>query len=296
MYQKQVNQLEKDVTLFYKEIDEDKNDKLKRREQLTKHENTIYLAKSKINEAYNMAIEFAIENYNKPLPISLSQARNEVVKLQSTLNNLGAINMEAIQELDIKKERYEKLYSQQQELINARERINEAIIRLDEKAIFEFDQLINNLNKELPKTFYYLFGGGNCEIRYSNPEEKLTSGIEVFASPPGKNIGNLNLLSGGEKALVALSVLFSILKVSSFPLVVLDEAESALDLANVERFANIIKNSSDQTQFLIITHREGTMVKCDKLIGATMQTKGVTKMLSVSLHQAKDMAEEIESQ
>ncbi|AAP56520.1 Chromosome segregation ATPase SMC [Mycoplasmoides gallisepticum str. R(low)] len=296
MYQKQVNQLEKDVTLFYKEIDEDKNDKLKRREQLTKHENTIYLAKSKINESYNMAIEFAIENYNKPLPISLSQARSEVVKLQSTLNNLGAINMEAIQELDIKKERYEKLYSQQQELINARERINQAIIRLDEKAIFEFDQLINNLNKELPKTFYYLFGGGNCEIRYSNPEEKLTSGIEVFASPPGKNIGNLNLLSGGEKALVALSVLFSILKVSSFPLVVLDEAESALDLANVERFANIIKNSSDQTQFLIITHREGTMVKCDKLIGATMQTKGVTKMLSVSLHQAKDMAEEIESQ
>ncbi|MDC4184339.1 AAA family ATPase [Mycoplasma bradburyae] len=294
MYQKQVAQLEKEVNSFHREIDDDKNDKLKHRELLTKHENIIYLSKSKINESYGMAIEFAIENYNKPLPISLSQAKNEVVKLQSTLNNLGAINMEAIEELDIKKERYEKLYSQQQELINARERINEAIIKLDEKAIQEFDQLINDLNKELPKTFYYLFGGGNCEIRYSNIEDKLTSGIEVFASPPGKNIGNLNLLSGGEKALVALSVLFSILKVSSFPLVVLDEAESALDLANVERFANIIKNSSDQTQFLIITHREGTMVKCDKLIGATMQTKGVTKMLSVSLHQAKDLAEEVE--
>ena len=113
-----------------------------------------------------------------------------------------------------------------------------------------------------------------------------------MANPPGKRISNLKLLSGGEKTLVAISVLFTILKISSFPMVILDEAEAALDLANVERFAKIIKKSGQNTQFLVITHRPGTMKECDTLLGATMQTPGITKMISVELEKAIKTSEE----
>lgn len=292
MYRSQVDSLSDKLEDLRALLDDDKTKLVNSKESSVRFENVIENAKSKINETYKMAIEFALENYQKELPLPENQARNKISKLQSQLDDLGPINMEAITELDEKQKRHDELFSQQQELITAREQVQMAINELDDKARVEFSQLVDKLNEELPKTFYYLFGGGSCQIRYTNPEDVLTTGIEVYANPPGKNVGNLMLLSGGEKTLVALSVLFSILKISAFPLVILDEAESALDPANVERFANIIRQSCENTQFLVITHRQGTMTKCDRLLGATMQTKGVTKMLSVSLEQAGDYASE----
>lgn len=292
MYRSQVDSLSDKLEDLRALLDDDKTKLVNSKESSVRFENVIENAKSKINETYKMAIEFALENYQKELPLPENQARTKISKLQSQLDDLGPINMEAITELDEKQKRHDELFSQQQELITAREQVQMAINELDDKARVEFSQLVDKLNEELPKTFYYLFGGGSCQIRYTNPEDVLTTGIEVYANPPGKNVGNLMLLSGGEKTLVALSVLFSILKISAFPLVILDEAESALDPANVERFANIIRQSCENTQFLVITHRQGTMTKCDRLLGATMQTKGVTKMLSVSLEQAGDYASE----
>ncbi|WP_027120119.1 AAA family ATPase [[Mycoplasma] testudinis] len=274
-------------------LDDDRTKLVNCKESAVRHENIMDNAKNKINETYKMAIDFAIENYQKELPLPEAQARTKINKLQSAIDNLGAINMEAIEELDVKQKRHDELYAQQQELVTAKDQVQLAINELDDKARVEFAQLIDKLNEELPKTFFYLFGGGSCQIRYTNPEDVLTTGIEVYANPPGKNVGNLMLLSGGEKTLVALSVLFSILKISAFPLVILDEAESALDPANVERFANIIRQACTNTQFIVITHRQGTMTKCDTLLGATMQTKGVTKMLSVSIEQAENYASEI---
>lgn len=296
MYRVQIQSLTDKYNDIRNILNDDRDKLVDSNEISIRSENAMQIIKNKINETYKMAIEFAIKNYQKELSIPEKQARLKVAKLQSQLDSLGPINIESISELDEKQKRHDELAKQQEELLLARDQVKLAIDELDNKARIDFSQLIDKLNEELPNTFNYLFGGGSCQIRYTNPEDVLTTGIEVYANPPGKNVGNLMLLSGGEKTLVALSVLFSILKISAFPLVILDEAESALDPANVERFANIIRSSCTKTQFLVITHRQGTMTKCDRLLGATMQTKGVTKMLSINLEQAETFASEEKSE
>lgn len=249
--------------------------------------NIISNAKEKLNNNYKMTIETAIQNYSEPLPVSDNVARQRIDKLTKELNYIGPINMDAINELKEKSERYEKMRAEEIEISEAKEEIINVIKELDSKAHEDFYNTIQKINEELPKTFKYLFGGGSCSIEFTEPDNILESGIDIKASPPGKNINSLFALSGGEKTLVALSVLFSILKISSFPLVILDEAESALDPSNVERFGNIISNYSTDTQFLVITHRPGTMERCDKLYGATMQTQGVTSIYQVKVQDAK---------
>jgi chromosome segregation protein len=245
-------------------------------------------ARNKISQNYHMTIEYATEHYCDELPVSDHQARATISKLQAEIEHLGSINMEAMDELESKQKRYDELLLQQKELEKAKRDIVAAIQELDNKAKEDFAKTINAVNDTLPNVFKYLFGGGTCRVEYVNPEDILTSGIDVTANPPGKNVVHLNLLSGGEKTLVALSILFAILQNKSFPLVILDEAESALDPANVERFGNIIHENSHKTQFVVITHRPGTMERCDVLFGATMQTKGVTSLFKVSLTQAKN--------
>lgn len=244
-------------------------------------------AKSRISTEYRMTVENAVANYNKELPMSDAQARDTIQQLRFDLDKIGAINMEALKELEEKQKEFDSLSVQHKELIGAKDTIEKAIAELDNKARNSFRETIEKVNKELPNVFAYLFGGGTASVQYTDPNNILDSGIEVTAVPPGKKITTLNLLSGGEKSLVALSVLFAILRVHNFPLVVLDEAESALDPANVERFGNIIKKNSQETQFLVITHRPGTMERCDSLFGATMQIKGITNMYKVTLAHAK---------
>ncbi|MCQ2956568.1 MAG: AAA family ATPase [Mycoplasmoidaceae bacterium] len=245
-------------------------------------------AKSRISSEYRMTVENAMANYNKELPMSDAQARETIQTLRFELDKIGAINMEALKELEEKQKEYDSLSVQHKELIDAKDTIEKAIAELDNKARNSFRETIEKVNNELPTVFGYLFGGGTASVQYTDPNDILNSGIEVTAVPPGKKITTLNLLSGGEKSLVALSVLFAILRVHNFPLVVLDEAESALDPANVERFGNIIKKNSKETQFLVITHRPGTMERCDSLFGATMQIKGITNMYKVTLAHAKE--------
>jgi chromosome segregation protein len=245
-------------------------------------------ARNKISQNYHMTIEYVMEHYNNELPMSENQARETITKLQTEINRLGSINMEAMEELETKQKRYDELMKQQEELEKAKNDMAAAIHELDNKAKEDFTKTINDVNATLPEVFKYLFGGGICRVEYVDPENILTSGIDVIANPPGKNVVHLNLLSGGEKTLVAFSILFAILKNKSFPLVILDEAESALDPANVERFGNIVHENAKNTQFVVITHRPGTMERCDVLFGATMQTKGVTSLFKVSLTQAKN--------
>jgi chromosome segregation protein len=245
-------------------------------------------ARDKISTNYKMTIEYAFNHYQNELPMSDAQAREIINKLQSDIDKLGSINMEAINELQEKQTRFVDLDKQQKELQVAKDNILKVINELDVKAKDDFVNVIKSVNATLPSVFKYLFGGGSCQIEYTNPEDALTSGIDVIANPPGKNFVHLGLLSGGEKTLVALSILFSILKNKNFPLIILDEAESALDPANVERFGNIIRENSKTTQFITVTHRPGTMERCEILYGATMQTKGVTSLFKVSLANAKD--------
>lgn len=245
-------------------------------------------AKEKINLEYHMTVDNAIANWTKELPMSDAQARETIYQLKVDLDQIGNINMEALKELEEKQKEFEKISVQHKELLNAKQTIEKAIVELDNNARNNFKQTIDKVNETLPSVFGFLFGGGTASVAYVDPDDILNSGIDVTANPPGKKITTLNLLSGGEKSLVALSVLFSILQIHNFPLVILDEAESALDPANVERFGKIIKDNSKNTQFLIITHRPGTMERCDSLFGTTMQIKGITNMYKVSLSHAKN--------
>lgn len=269
-------------------MDESSDVLIKYKEEHGRCESTLQYSKEKINVEYKMTIEFAVSNYNIPLTISDGEARDRIRKLGKNIEYLGDINMGAKKELEEKKLRMGDLEKELHDAEDVRNKLLEIIQKSDEKAIDDFKNVVTKINEELPEIFKYLFGGGSCKIEFTDEDNILESGIDVLASPPGKKINSLFALSGGEKTLVALSVLFSILKTSHFPLVILDEAESALDPSNVERFGNIISHFSKDTQFLIITHRPGTMERCDSLYGATMETKGITSMYKVELNDAKN--------
>lgn len=283
---KKIYEIEATIDVTRKAIDKNKDIIVEFDSKGVRNANIIENAKIKLNDVYKMTIENAIESYSEPLDVSDHVARQRIDRLNKEIGYMGNMNMDAVNELKEKSERYEKMKAEELEISEAKEELMNSINELDQKAHEDFSKTIDKINEELPRTFKYLFGGGNCQIEYTDPSNILTSGIEIKASPPGKHINSLFALSGGEKTLVALSVLFSILKISSFPLVILDEGESALDPSNVERFANIIHAFSDETQFLVITHRPLTMEKCDKLYGATMLTKGVTTMIHVTLSDA----------
>uniref|UniRef100_A0A8C5GR14 SMC hinge domain-containing protein n=1 Tax=Gouania willdenowi TaxID=441366 RepID=A0A8C5GR14_GOUWI len=245
-------------------------------------------AREKINTTYKMALEHAIASYSNELTMPEDEAREKVRKLNKSIEYLGNLNMDALNELKEKQTRYDFTSKELAEAREARDNILSIINDADSKARIDYEKTITNINQELPNIFQYLFGGGNCQVAFSDAQNLLESGIDILAEPPGKKVNSLVALSGGEKTLVALSVLFAILKTSHFPLVILDEAEAALDPANVERFGKIVSKFSHETQFIVITHRPGTMERCDSLYGATMIVKGVTKMYQVHLNEAKN--------
>ena len=234
-----------------------------------------------------MTIEFAISEYNKPLEISTNEAKNIISKLKTEIEALGNINFEAVERLDEKEAELKSIETEHNQVRESVINLKNIIDDLDKRAKSDFTNVINKVNEIIPQIFTNLFGGGDCSIKYTDPTNVLESGIEVIVHPLGKKVSNLVLLSGGEKTLVALTVLFALLKSSSFPLVVLDEAEAALDQANVNTFAKLIQEFSDSTQFLVITHRTGTMKMCDVLYGTTMQIKGVTKVIKTNLEDMK---------
>ena len=158
----------------------------------------------------------------------------------------------------------------------------------------QFKEMFDKINVELPETFKALFGGGKAKLILEDHEDLLNTGIDIDVQPPGKSVRSIRLFSGGEKTLIAICVLFTILKVRPVPLVLFDEVEAALDQANVERFAKYVKNYSDDTQFIVITHRPGTMVQCDVLYGVTMPKRGISEILKVKLVDAIEMIDEKE--
>ncbi len=288
IYKSQVSDTEAKLTQIRFQVDKARDVVAQNQGEQVKCESIIETVKNKINQTYHMTIEFAMQNYVNELPMSDQQARDAIIQLQNEISRLGPINMEALNDLESIQTRYDEMSKQQKEIELAKQHIEEAINTLDIQVKKDFDDTIRKVNEKLPEIFKYLLGGGTCNVEYTDSENILTSGIDVVVAPYGKKVTRLSLLSGGEKSLVALSILFTILKIKSFPLVILDEAESALDPANVERFANMIQMSSKDTQFIVVTHRPGTMEKCDILFGATMQQKGVTSIFKVELAQAKD--------
>ena len=217
-------------------------------------------------------------NIEKP-----NEAKRRLSDIKSKIRSLGNVNVSAVEEYKEVKERYDFMKAQIDDVESARaslhKLINQLTSQMQELFVIGFDKI----NANFKKTFTELFGGGNANLRLTDPENILESGIDIEARLPGKNVPSLDGLSGGEKALVALSIYFSIMQVNSPPFCFLDEVDTALDDINVERFAEYMKKSEFNTQFICVTHRRGTMEAADMLYGVTMQEKGVTKLLELNV-------------
>ena len=257
--------------------------------QITRQSTNIENLMNRLSHDYQMTYEFTL---TIPTVEGVENAVDEVNQLRSEIESLGNINMTAPQEYEAVNERYELLKKQHDEINESKEKILSLILELDTIMVEQFKDMLDKINAELPEVIQAMFGGGKAYLALENPEDLLNSGIEIHVQPPGKSIKNMRLFSGGEKSLIAISVLFAILKARHVPLCVFDEVEAALDQANVERFAAYLKKFSSSTQFIVLTHRSGTMAQCDVLFGVTMGKSGVSQMLKVRLADAMMMAEE----
>lgn len=226
------------------------------------------------------------------VPVDLEAAQSEVKSLRRKLSAMGSVNLEAPEQLAEIQEKYDFVTGQMNELEEARRQILEAVDEMDATMIEKFSAMFEKINGALDEVFKAMFGGGKARLVLCNPDDLLNTGIDVDVQPPGKAVKNLQTFSGGEKALIAISVLFAILKARTVPLCIFDEVEAALDQANVERFARYLNSFRDQSQFIAVTHRPGTMEQCDTLYGITMQQDGVSQVLKVLLKDAREMSRE----
>lgn len=231
------------------------------------------------------------------LEIPLAEAKEEFKLLVRQIDEIGPVNMNAIEEFDVVNERFTFLSEQRDDLVNAKQDLYDIIDEMDQEVTRLFKDTYTSVRGHFKQTFTELFGGGEADLRLVDETDLLNTGIEIVAKPPGKKLQTLSLLSGGERALTAIALLFAILKTRPVPFCVLDEVEAALDEANVHRFGEYIRTLAIDTQFVIITHRKGTMEAADTLYGVTMQQNGVSEVLSVELSEAKrvvEMEEEME--
>ena len=301
-----IDNIENDKTALRERLN--KNDEKKKRltEQMNdisekKHAQEIALAKidsdleylqqsiwEDYQETYETAVKQKAEEYDATF------GEQEIARIRKKRSSLGAINATAIDDYKVLKERYEEMTMQKEDLEKAEKDIQEAIDKIKAEMLTQFDQGFTTINENFQRIFKELFGGGRAmlQIDYTDVEDRLEAGIEIVAEPPGKKLQKLSLLSGGEKALTAIAILFAILKLRPMPFCVLDEIEAALDEANVDRFARYLQKFSEETQFIVITHRKPTMEMADALFGVTMQEKGVSKMVSVKLADVADITGE----
>ncbi|BFT73105.1 chromosome segregation protein SMC [Paenibacillus sp. P36] len=235
----------------------------------------------KLGEEYELSYELAKERY--PVPEDIQGTQSKVREIKREIASLGEVNLGAIEEFARISERYEFLSAQKNDLIEAKTTLYQVIREMDQEMSKRFKTTFDAIRSHFGVVFSKLFGGGRADLILSEPENMLDTGIEIVAQPPGKKLQNLQLLSGGERALTAIALLFSIIRVKPVPFCVLDEVEAALDEANVSRFAEYLREFSEMTQFIVVTHRKGTMEEADVLYGVTMQEGGVSKLVSVRL-------------
>lgn len=239
---------------------------------------------TKLNEEIELtfaeAIDIAIEVSD------VNKYKEDISKLKGKVTSLGSVNLAAIEEYLEVKEKFEFMYSQEQDLERAKSELVSVINEMTEKMKELFRENFKKLNENFKETFRELFKGGNGELILSEGDE-LSANIDINVEPPGKKLQNINLMSGGEKVLSAIALLFAILKMKPTPFCILDEIEAALDDSNVSRYAEFLKEFAKKTQFIVITHRKGTMEASDMLYGVTMEEKGISKVVSVDLTNAQ---------
>ena len=305
-----IEQVKQDVESSSSKIEQlkqdriDKNDKLKKQEEeisnkfniiedlkaqivkievrKTKLEEDIQNIINKMWEEYELTPN-AITDYQKPENITLTQKK--VNGLRKEIKELGSVNIDSIEEYKNLKERYDFMCEQRVDLEDTMNKLRKIITDMTTIMKEQFKEQFELINKNFAEVFKELFGGGNANLTLTDEENILECGIEIKVQPPGKKLQNMMLLSGGEKAFTAIALLFAILKINPAPFCVLDEIEAALDDVNVYRYAEYLKKFTKQTQFLVITHRKGTMEAADTVYGITMEESGISKLLSMKMKQ-----------
>ena len=222
------------------------------------------------------------EQIAKPVE-NIGEAKRELSDIKGKIKSLGNVNVSAIDEYKEVKERYDFMKSQMDDIENSRKELSALIGDLTGQMKEKFTEGFSNISTNFTKVFTELFGGGSAKLVLTDPENVLESGIDIEVKLPGKNVPSIDGMSGGEKALIAISIYFAIMMVNAPPFCFLDEVDTALDDINVERFANYMARSHFATQFICVTHRRGTMEAADMLYGVTMQEKGVTKLLQLDV-------------
>jgi chromosome segregation protein len=275
-----LSKIEKETTEQFNVIEDLKAQIVKIDVKKTKLEQDIEDIINKMWEEYEITPN-AITEYEKPT--NVAETAKRVTSLRNSIRDLGSINIDSIEEYKQTKQRYDFMCEQRLDLENSITKLKKVIGDMTITMKEQFEKQFNIINKNFGEVFSELFGGGKAELILTDPENILECGIEIQVQPPGKKLQNMTLLSGGEKAFTAIAILFAILKINPAPFCVLDEIEAALDDVNVYRFADYLKKFSKETQFLVITHRKGTMEAADTVYGITMQENGISKLLSMKL-------------
>lgn len=273
---------EEEMTTKFKVIEDLKGQLVKLDVKKTKIEEDINGIINKMWEEYELTPNNA-EQYQKPENVALTQRR--VNNLRTEIRELGSVNVDSIEEYKNLKDRYDFMSEQRLDLENTMSKLRKVISDMTQIMKEQFKEKFKVINKNFGEVFAELFGGGKAELTLEDEENILECGIDITVQPPGKKLQNMMLLSGGEKAFTAIALLFAILKINPAPFCVLDEIEAALDDVNVFRYAEYLKKFTEHTQFLVITHRKGTMEVADTVYGVTMEESGISKLLSMKLKQ-----------
>ena len=305
---KQIEEIKFQVSNSGENIEKLKKDRVSKNEKLTKKEDEqtdefkviedlkaqvtkLEVKKSKIEEDITEIINKMWEEYeltpnnagNYPMPENVQLTQRKVNNLRTDIRELGSVNVDSIEEYKNLKQRYDFMCEQRLDLESTMAKLNKVIAEMLDVMKTQFKEKFEIINKNFGEVFKELFGGGMAEVSLTDENNILESGIEINAQPPGKKLQSMLLLSGGERAFTAIALLFAILKINPAPFCVLDEIEAALDDVNVYRYAEYLKKFAKDTQFLVITHRKGTMEAADTIYGVTMEEKGISKLLSMKL-------------
>ena len=285
-----IKQLDSQKSAIMDELSSLRDMKFREEMNLSKVDTELEQMQERIYEEYSLTYSTCLEHRRGDFDINV--AMPEIAKLKKDINALGYVNVNAIEDCKTLLDRYDELNGQAQDLEKAQDDLNKIIKDLSGIMIEKFNNELSRINESFKLTFRELFGGGTAKLALSDEDDPLESGVEIFAQPPGKKIQNMTLLSGGEKSLTAMAVIFAILRIKPLPFCLFDEVEAALDDSNVEIVDKYLKKLSSDTQFILITHKKPTMEYANALYGVTMEEKGVSKIVSVLLSDAIKHAQE----
>ncbi len=288
--QDKIKQLDASKSSLMDELSSLRDKKFREEMNLSKVDTELEQMQERIYEEYSLSYTTCLDLRRADFDIEV--AMPEISKLKKDINALGYVNVNAIEDCKALLDRYDDLNAQAQDLEKAQDDLNKIIKDLSGIMIEKFNNELSRINESFKLTFRELFGGGTAKLALSDESDPLESGVEIFAQPPGKKIQNMTLLSGGEKSLTAMAVIFAILRIKPLPFCLFDEVEAALDDTNVEIVDKYLKKLSSDTQFILITHKKPTMEYADALYGVTMEEKGVSKIVSVLLSDAIKHAQE----